>query len=409
MSGKKKQDTVSQQTQQQHAPLAIRRSVENAPLAHLTDAKALEYVTKYPEEAARVMLALIRDRTAELPGTMFVRREGGVVKRQTVRLILRESQGHLVYGAYTLEGLRAVNQIAALNVMKPPYVMVEGQKQGNPYIERDEKTSVPRSVYCRALAVGLAPNGTLAASDVVVRLDVFTYYLESIAAKMDREHDLAEWGTDDEKPQSDGKWKFFTIDSFTGSGLWVNYRHKAYHSIAKDHIARLKFIDRLAQSFAERNALKAHPSIPKRLEVHNGACPIDVHAWTSDFSREELKQLEDLIEQDRLHEFRYRSGRIEVGQQQIIEKMQPEDVHSMESELTDERSASGDTDDEEQKKELRSKAELLAQATDLIAKLMKINKAKCEEIINELQIIEIEEASDEDLAAFIDKATEALG
>lgn len=294
-----------------------------------------------PDQLAETVMAIITKNTSALPGTAFVRRTNGeILKKHAIGVRLAEREGMImpmrrklpvtnqagtgvdyvdgIGHDYTLDGLRHVNEMLGLQLIRPDTVTVDGQKQMNPYIVVDTATKQPEVVYARCLCVGRTKTGSLVATDAMVRLDLNIYLLENIQSKMkylkNQAHKLGVYGPKDEKPKDDegnerpGSWAWMPVHSVGGLGLWVNMADEAFSRIIGDHTTRLKFVERLAQSFAERNAIKAHPAMPAAIKAVNGVAVVSCVAWTTDFERNELDRLRELVESDRLHEFKTASG-----------------------------------------------------------------------------------------------------
>lgn len=331
---------------------AVRRQQQiDVTIDSLNYERSLALVKARPELGAQLIMALIAQNTTALPDTAFVKRsDGQMMKRHMASITLRESEGHLVpikksvkvgdvwetkitYD-YSIAGLRRINELGAIQIIRPERVMVGGQAQMNPYIEVDPESRMPQVVYARTLAVGYAPSGSLVATDSMVRLDINIYLLENLQAKMkelgENAGRLGIYGVrasppeqkpdeNDDKSEKDRKararaltpacWVFMPLHSVGGIGMWVNLSAPEFQRVISDHTTRLKFIERLAQTFAERNALKAHPAVPKTLNAQNGTALVRVYGWTTDFARDEIEKLRDLIEKDQLDKFTDADGK----------------------------------------------------------------------------------------------------
>lgn len=401
---------------------------ELAPLTidvgRLTHASAIELCQKKPEIAGQLIIALATQNTAMLPGTAFVRRSDGTfLYKQRVNLTLRESQGDLNKmnnrWDMTLQGVRRCNEVASINVIRPESVIVDGKKQMNPYIHVDEKTKVADVVYARCIALGYSPNGSLVATDTMVRLDVGLYFIENIQSKMkglgQHAESLGIYGSGDIRPvdhegnEVGWEWVFLPIHSVGNLGLWVNTQHLEMRKVFADHTTRLKYVERLAQSFAERNALKSHPSIPSRVEAVDGVASVPIYGWTTDFSREEMDKLRTLVEQDRLHEYKDARGQ-EVTVSSVEEEIDPDDGDADEI-IAAEQGADGkrsDDEPEDEPKRVRS-VDMLQKSIECYQQLMEVvGSQRLGELMGELGIEHIEEASQEQQVSFIQRAEQLL-
>lgn len=413
----------------------------------MTHAICTQLAREQPELAGEFMMALLAQKTTALPGTVFVRREDNVfLKKQICSFILRESEGHLIpiqrkvvtratksdqedqveYKPgwdFSLNGLLRLNELPALMVIRPERVIVDGQAQMNPYIQVNAESRMPEVVYARCLCAGYSPMGSLVATDVMVRLDVNIYMLENVQAKMGKSKTaasaLGEYGTKDTPPQDTngkpraGRWAFMPLHSVGGMGLWVNMAADDMKTVFRDHTTRLKFIERLAQSFAKRNALREHPSMPKSCPAENGTAVVTMQGWTTDFSRDDIEHLRSLMETDKLHEFRDRQGnQIAVTAVEVTE-LHESDVEDLNEDASRQQSAEtaeagGSVVDHEEV--VPNKDDLLPQAMGLYAKLVSLKtRAGARKVMEECGIKLMEEATGAQLAEFITQAQVLTG
>lgn len=391
---------------------------------------ATELAKSAPDVAGQLIMALLAQNTDALPGTTFVRRaDGAYLKKLRTAVTLRESDGTLVrlgskkvgsdwVNQYdiSISGYRRINEVAAIQVIRPEFVIVDGKRQMNPYIQVDPKTKMPEVVYARCLAVGYSQMGSLAATDVMVRLDINIYMLENIQAKIERaktddERDaIGIYGAEDEPPTVDGQiqrgYRFFPIHSVGGIGLWVNVKNRRIQEIFRDHTTRLKFIERLAQSFAERNALKAHPAMPKAVDTASGVTSVRVTGWTNDFDREDIRRLQELAENDRLEEFKDGAGQtIDVDAHVVIDPDEGDRAAIEEEANAEQRHESKEKGDEEGEDEGEvdaAQVDVLSHASEAYGRLVDLRGRKgAEAVLKECAIENLEEAKPEHLHTFI--------
>ena len=404
-----------------------------APINRLSRDQLVAACKENPEAVADQIEALVRVRTASLPDTIFVSRGHGdnmvLMKQIRVGVKLTESAGELIKiggerGKWdlTIGGLRRLNQFAALQIIRPETVIVDGKQQMNPYISVDKETRQPEVVYSRCLCVGYSPMGTLVATDVMIRLDVNIYLLENIQSKMKRAVNnagrIGVYGGPDQKPtnqdgnEREGLWQWIPLHSIGNIGLWVNLAAPEIQGILGDHTTRVKFIERLAQSFSERNAMKTHPAAPKLVQVENGTATVTVHGWVADFDRAKLDELRELVEQDRLNEFSDGENIIDV-EATVVEDVDPSEMRSVEEEVDQavslEQKEAGESEGEELPDEAGLGVDKLAEAGELFSRLVALGgRANAKAVLEELEIDNLEEASTEALQKFIEKASALL-
>lgn len=176
----------------------------------------------------------------------------------------------------TAIGYRHLNKVASISIVKPQSVIVDGKPVPNPHIERNSRTKAIESVNVRAMGIGYSPAGNIVVLDKTLFYNVYTYFIQSVQAKMGRARwkneggrniktdekefpNCAVYGIADEKPKGTGPWAFFLTED--PLGIWVNYEDQAIGDCLEEHTQRQRFGDRMATTIVERNILKDHPAI----------------------------------------------------------------------------------------------------------------------------------------------------
>lgn len=216
-----------------------------------------------------------------------VSKDGQVLRPIKAQIALFEKLGHF-YGlpgrfnpetkkterrhAIAYPGYVHLNKVASVSILTPPTVVRDGIEQPNPWVERNPKTRAIESVIVRKIGVGYSPAGNIVAIDKTLYYNPYTYFIQSIQAKMKKQKwsggekteekaspNAAVVGVESEKPERKGSWVFFPIE--LPLGLWVNYEDEAIVDCLEEHTQRQRFGDRIAQTIVERNILKDHPAI----------------------------------------------------------------------------------------------------------------------------------------------------
>ncbi len=203
-----------------------------------------------------------------------------------------------------------LNKVASVSILTPPTVVRDGVEQPNPYVERNPRTRAIDSVIVRKIGIGYSPAGNLVAIDKTLYYNPYTYFIQSIQAKMGKDKwangkktdekespNAARVGIETEKPDLAGSWVFFPIES--PLGLWVNYEDPAIIDCLEEHTQRQRFGDRIAQTIVERNILKDHPAIGvSAVEAKVGSVPeqgqrasVDVFGYRHDMGYADLQSL----------------------------------------------------------------------------------------------------------------------
>jgi len=239
---------------------------------------------------------------------------GQIMRPIKSRFALYEKLNHIyksqsAYGnksakyAITSDGYIHLNRVASISIMTPKTVVVDGREQCNPHIERNQTTRAIEAVNIRKIGIGYSPAGNIVVVDKTLFYNIYTYFIQSIQAKMKRviwkdgkatdkkEYpDCARTGTKEDRPES-GSWAFFpTIPPL---GIWVNYEDQAILDCLDEHTQRQRFGDRIAQKIVERNILKDHPAIgisqvEMREEDKNKVGYVTVYGYRHDMGTEEL-------------------------------------------------------------------------------------------------------------------------
>jgi hypothetical protein len=214
--------------------------------------------------------------SAEFGKLYQVVRGGQVLAPVKAEMTLYEKLGHIycMQGKWTITsaGYIHLNKVAAISIVTPQSVIVDGRPVPNPHIERDPKTKAIISVNIRKMGIGYSPSGNIVVVDKTLFYNVYTYLIQSIQAKMKRVKyengnktskkeypDCAVYGVADKKPDKTGSWHFLPTEGELG--IWINYEDQAIIDCLEEHTQRQRFGDRIAQKIVERNILRDHPAI----------------------------------------------------------------------------------------------------------------------------------------------------
>ncbi len=246
-------------------------------------------------------------------GTLYVKVKGDQILRPIkAQMALFERLGHIyqIKGKYSISasGYAHLNKVASVSLVTPQTVIVDGVEKPNPYIERNPKTKAIETVNIRKIGIGYSPAGNLVIIDKTLFYNVYTYFIQSIQAKMKREEykngkktgqkaypNCAVYGTADEKPDLEGKWAFF--ETASPLGIWVNYEDQAIIDCLEEHTQRQRFGDRIAQTIVERNILKDHPAIGvSQVNVvgedeKNPRAYVTVYGYRNDLEPPQIKEI----------------------------------------------------------------------------------------------------------------------
>jgi hypothetical protein len=203
-----------------------------------------------------------------------------------------------------------LNKVASISILTPPTVVRDGIQQPNPYVERNPKTRAIDSVIVRKIGIGYSPAGNIVAIDKTLYYNPYTYFIQSIQAKMGKDKwvkgqktdekanpNAAVVGIAEDKPERPGSWVFFPIE--LPLGLWVNYEDPAIVDCLEEHTQRQRFGDRIAQTIVERNILKDHPAIgvssviavPGNVPEQGQRATVEVFGYRNDMGYADIKDI----------------------------------------------------------------------------------------------------------------------
>lgn len=293
-------------------------------------------------------------------GTVYVkRRPDGILMRPIKAVMtLYESRGHIYKvgkkWAITNDGYKFLNKVASISIVTPQKISMDGQEMPNPVVERDPDTKVVLTVNVRKMGVGYSPAGNLVVIDKTLYYNVYTYFIQSIQAKMNKQEwkwdkdakkskptgkmlhpDAARIGTKDDKPKEDkGKWVF--LPTAPPLGLWINYTDPAIQECLEEHTQRQRFGDRIAQTIVERNILKGHPAIAiGQVEAtgqqYNFKASVTVWGWRHE---DDSDRLEQVMEQAERGAKEIKAADVEVVKE-VIEPDMEEEAQVVEEEASE--------------------------------------------------------------------------
>lgn len=299
--------------------------------------------------------------TSDFADVYVKRRPDGKLMRPVKAIMtLHESRGQIYKvskkWAITNDGYKFLNKVASVSIVTPQKVSMDGQEMPNPVVERDPDTKVILTVNVRKMGVGYSPAGNMVVIDKTLYYNVYTYFIQSIQAKMNKEEwkwdsaankskptgkmlhpDAARIGTKDDKPKTDkGKWVF--LPTAPPLGLWINYMDKAIQECLEEHTQRQRFGDRIAQTIVERNILKAHPAIAVgQVEVGDASrgkhkANVTVWGWRHE---DDSERLEQVVEQAARGAKEIKVADVEVVQE-VIEPDMEEEAQVVEEEAAEE-------------------------------------------------------------------------
>lgn len=260
---------------------------------------------------------------------------------------LTEKDGHIYTvrknKAITAAGYKHLNKVASVNIVTPQTISVDGVEKPNPAIERDPLTKAIETVNVRKIGIGFSPIGNIVIIDKTLFYNIYTYLIQDIQAKMEKEEwkteggkprktgkllhpDLGVIGQENSPPEKKGSWLFFP--TMKPLGIWLNYDDSAASEIISGHTQRQRFGDRIAQKIVERNILKDHPAIGiEKINVKDGVADVPVYGWRHPLGSDEIDLIKDQAE---------KGEAVDIKKEEIIDVEPEEEQAEKEDAVQDE-------------------------------------------------------------------------
>jgi hypothetical protein len=229
---------------------------------------------------------------------IVVRTETGVVARITRKLKLSIDDGTLVkmpmsektpdgkYLPIVIPSAKGYIQMAGDSGMRlyhPNTVVVGDKEQPNGYEDNGR-------IYCRSACLGFTSSGSEFFTDRTIVYDVHLYNLQDLIAKASKD-EYKKWFMmlplfrdsngnlvgGPENAEDKTKWIGYPVDDY--AVLWVNPKCPEFISWYREMINRRKTAVRVAQTFADRNAIAAHPGLPMARKFHTPEAVVEVTTW----------------------------------------------------------------------------------------------------------------------------------
>lgn len=195
-----------------------------------------------------------------------------------VRLPMGGTDGTLIPSA---RGFTEMAASCGVVITNPP-VFVDGREYPSPHQDKDGK------IWARSVAYGRTALGTLYATNKVVIFDADLYNIQDLLAKAKKTENAPFFqirpfqGAKDNQligSPEQGKWVGYPLDQFTV--LWVDCSCPQFIGWYGEMVNRRKNAIRTAQTFADRNALAAHPALPAQRKFKTPTAVIPCKSWFS--------------------------------------------------------------------------------------------------------------------------------
>lgn len=238
----------------------------------------------------------------------------GTVKSVLKKVRLHENQKHIYFEKtasqwlITLEGYKELVKFTDLKIMSIPYMITNGQRVDNPFYETDSSGKLIRVIE-EITVVGRTPQGDIAFSRARVIGDINAMLTKKIIKAAEYDESLGQfcdYETYLELRKTSSVF-FFPVNeqSVMGQTMILGYaidlKNKKAFELIRKHQDEVEHEYKKVGAKAFRNAVKSHPAINKYVvsptDTPKGKIvDVTVIQWTTDFTAEELKQIQDYKE-----------------------------------------------------------------------------------------------------------------
>lgn len=219
----------------------------------------------------------------------------------SMRLYVKTGQIYTLQGKpmISASGYRYLNKIASISIVKPQHVIVGDKPVFNPNIERDPRTKAVECVNIRAMGIGFSPTGNVVIIDKTLFFNIYTYFIQTLQAKMKESPKCALYGNAKQKPTTDGRWVFYLVEAPVG--IWADVSSQPIMDALKDHTQRQRFGERIATTIVERNILKDHPAIAASGVILKPGefgeyANVSVHGWRASQTARDISDIMAKVE-----------------------------------------------------------------------------------------------------------------
>lgn len=270
-------------------------------------------------------------------GEVFVKQTpAGGIKAVRANLKLYEKQGHLAViqgkSMITAAGYNEMNKIAGVSIITPEKLTLpSGDIVVNPFPIIDQESGTIDKVWVKKIAIGFSPIGNLVITSSTLLYDIRMYFIQDLNKKVQYNKNagrmcMEQMLTNEEKK----KGMFLPVQG--KMGIWVNLEDKDILKCMDTYIQNKLFAERKAQTIAERNVLKKHPSLSQVYvdttgPEKNHVGIVNIIGYTHDLTRDDLIKLAKIAEEGKNIE-NYKGAKVELMDTNVIDNITEEDLYT---------------------------------------------------------------------------------
>lgn len=268
-------------------------------------------------------------------GDVFVKRTStGAIKAIKGHMKLEERKGHLsvIQGKamITAAGYNEMNKVAGISIITPEKLTLpDGNMVVNPYPIIDPDSGTIDKVWVKKTAIGFSPIGNLVMTSSTLLYDIRMYFIQDLNKKIQRNKRAGRMCMENTLSEDEKKKGMFLRIQGT-MGLWADLNEADILKCMDTYIQNKLFAERKAQTIAERNCLKKHPSLSQIYvdasgTEHNHYGYVDVIGYNHDLTREDLLKLAQMAERgEDISE--YKGVKVDVIDANTIDDVTEDDV-----------------------------------------------------------------------------------
>ena len=224
-------------------------------------------------------------------------KDGTLVKMGNMKEKDEDGNEHQLFIA-SATGIREEAQMSGVMPMQPKSIIVNNREQPNNY--EDPETG---KVYSESYAIGYTKLGQLTAVKRMMIYDPHLANMQDLISKATIKWNVNAFKMAPIRRDSDGhlippkdcdEWVGYPIDE--AMSIWVDCSNKDVFKWQREMLNKRDKAIRTCQTFAERNALAAHPAMPKQRKFHKGEVTIPTISWFA--SEGSMRFGNELLEMD---------------------------------------------------------------------------------------------------------------
>ena len=269
-------------------------------------------------------------------GQVFIRRTtSGAIKAIKAKMTLKESKGHLAViqnkVSVTAAGFYELNKVAGISIITPEKLTLpDGSVVTNPFPILDPQSGTISKVWVKKMAVGYGPTGNIVITSSTLLYDIAMYFIQDMVKKIKYNAKAGKFCIESVLTKEEKETGIF-LKIEGAIGVWANLKEKDAQTCLETFVQNKLYAERKAQTIAERNCLKKHPSLAISIVDNQGTennhyASVDVIGYTHDLSQNDLEKLANEAAEGNINNFK--GTPVDITDANIIDDITEEDFHT---------------------------------------------------------------------------------